>query len=198
MTLAAARCPACGAPIGVDALGGLEASCRYCGVAFLPASGVPRATAIVLERIGPAKIDTIREIRRFSGLGLAEVMRALEGLPATFSIADPKIAAAEALARLVELGCVASLAAERAVLPSDPAFAAHDGTWGFRIESDGQAKIEAIKLVREIADVGLAEAKRAVETPRTLIPIARRATHEEIRRRFAAIGYAVSFSPVGG
>lgn len=100
--------------------------------------------------------------------------------------------------KLVALGCVGRLVSESAILPSDPMFVGHAGSWGFRIESAGSAKLEAIKLVREIADLGLAEAKAALETPRALIPIATRASHDEIRRRFAAIGYRVSFSPSGG
>lgn len=152
----------------------------------------------MIDRLGPNRIEIIKQVRRFSGLGLAEVMRGLDDLPATFSVTEPKIAPADAMRELAALGCGGTFLAEQAHLPSDPVFAGHDGTWGFRIESHGDRKIEAIKLVREIADLGLAEAKAAVEHPRMLVPIATRATHEEIRRRFAAIGYTVSFSPFGG
>jgi len=92
---------------------------------------------------------------------------------------------------------------ERSELPHpqeliDPSWPAHDGAWGFRIDAAGDATIEAIKLVREVSGLGLAEAKTALEAPRALIPIETRSSHAEIRRRFAALGYVVSFAPSGG
>jgi ribosomal protein L7/L12 len=177
----------------------LESKCRFCGAAFLLATEVGSSpTSVTIEHLGANRIEVIKCIRSFSGLGLAEVHRALERLPATFSVSDSKIAPSVALQELSALGCAGYLVSEPARLPSDPVFVGHEGTWGLRIESEGNAKIEAIKLVREVCDLGLAEAKTAVETPRMLVPITSRASHEEIRRRFAALGYVVSFSPSGG
>jgi ribosomal protein L7/L12 len=99
---------------------------------------------------------------------------------------------------LAALGCVGRIVAEAARLPADPAFIAHDGAWGFRIDVAGDATIAVSKLVREVSGLGLAEAKTALETPRALIPIEARSSHEEIRRRFAALGWVVSFAPSGG
>lgn len=198
MTLREARCPSCGASIGRGAFGELASDCSYCGAAFLPAGEPTGRKSIVIARVGENRIEIIKCVRAFSGLGLAEVMRALDRLPATFSFNAPNILPAQAIRELAALGCVGSIVTEAAQLPSDPVFAGYEGTWGFRIESAGTAKIEAIKLVRELGDLGLAEAKAAVETPRAFVPIATRATHEEIRRRFAALGYTISFSPWGG
>jgi len=185
------RCPSCGAPL-VDA----ARPCRFCGAVVVSAHAGEMAVSI--EHVGEPLIEVIKCVREFSGLGLAEVRRALGRPPATFSITDRRIAPAQVAATLAALGCVGRLVTEPARLPLDPEFADHKGTWGFRIEVAGDAPLEAIKLIREIADMGLAEAKVALETPKMLIPIATGASHADIQRRFAAIGYAVSFAPSGG
>ncbi|MBX3193276.1 MAG: ribosomal protein L7/L12 [Labilithrix sp.] len=178
-------------------LDGARVACKFCGATAI-ASGVGGAMSVVIERVGPSTIAVIKCVRGFTGLGLAEANRAIGSLPATFSVSSSKVAPAAVLKELTDLGCVARIVVAPAVLPSDPASAAHQGAWGFRVEVAGHRTIDAIKLVREVADLGLAEAKQALEAPRVLIPIATRAPHEEIRRRFAALGYTIAFEPSGG
>jgi ribosomal protein L7/L12 len=154
--------------------------------------------AIQLTSIGPRRLEIIKCIRSFSDLGLAETVGLFDKLPATISITERDLVPKLVLEELQGLGCVASLSGEAARLPSDPAFAGHEGTWGFRIESGKGRTIEAIKLIRDYTDLGLADAKNAYDQ-RTLVTIAPASTsHERIRRRFEEIGYVVSFSPSGG
>lgn len=196
MTMREVRCPSCGAPMAAQAFTGAHFTCRFCGAGIVVAPAVATAAAITIDRVGQPMIEVIKQVRRFSGLGLAEVQHALTRLPATFSVREAS--PADAMTALSALGCVGRIVTEAVHLPADPAFVAHDGAWGVRIEVPGDAKIEAIKLVREVSGLGLAEAKAALETPRALIPIEARSSHEEIRRRFAALGYVVSFAPSGG
>lgn len=200
MLMQSLTCSHCGAPVRVagEVLAGAVASCRFCGVQLgVAVPSGPSSVAVVLMGIGSRRIETVKCIRSFSGLGLAEAAAMLDRLPATISITEKGIVAAEVLRELQSLGCTASLREESARLPSDPVFAGHQGRWGLRVTSGRGRVIEAVKLVREYSDLGLAEAKDALDQ-RALVPIVRHDPHEQIQRRFAEIGYAVSFSPYGG
>jgi ribosomal protein L7/L12 len=201
MVMQALTCPNCGAPVrtSAQAVVGVLTRCGFCGTELALASPAPRSfVAIELTTVGPRRLEIIKCIRSFSDLGLAETVGLLDKLPATISITERDIVPSLVLKELEGLGCVASLSRESALLPSDPAFAGHEGTWGFRIVSGQGRTIEAIKLVRDYSGMGLAEAKSAYEQ-HSLVPIARAsASHEQIRRRFAELGYVVSFSPSGG
>ena len=63
---------------------------------------------IVLKEIGPNKIGVIKAVREFTGLGLAEAKKAVEGL-GVLKEAVPKADAEAALAKLKEAGAVAEL-----------------------------------------------------------------------------------------
>jgi ribosomal protein L7/L12 len=153
--------------------------------------------AVVLVSVGPRRLEIIKCLRSFSDLGLADAVALFDKLPAMISITERDMVPAAIVRELESLGCKASLQGERARLPSDPAFAGHEGTWGFRIVSGQDSPIQAIKLIREYSDLGLAEAKDAYDS-RKLVPIVRLASHDKIQRRFAEIGYVVAFSPSGG
>ncbi len=63
---------------------------------------------IVLKEIGANKIAVIKAVREFTGLGLAEAKKAVEGL-GVLKEAVPKADAEAALAKLKEAGAVAEL-----------------------------------------------------------------------------------------
>lgn len=64
---------------------------------------------IVLKEIGANKIAVIKAVREFTGLGLAEAKKAVEGL-GVLKEAVPKADAEAAVAKLKEAGAVAELA----------------------------------------------------------------------------------------
>ena len=63
---------------------------------------------IVLKEIGANKIAVIKAVREFTGLGLAEAKKAVEGL-GVIKEAVPKADAEAALAKLKDAGAVAEL-----------------------------------------------------------------------------------------
>lgn len=63
---------------------------------------------IVLKEIGANKIAVIKAVREFTGLGLAEAKKAVEGL-GVLKEAVPKADAEAAVAKLKEAGAVAEL-----------------------------------------------------------------------------------------
>ena len=63
---------------------------------------------IVLKEIGANKIAVIKAVREFTGLGLAEAKKAVEGL-GVLKEAVPKADAEAALAKLKEAGATAEL-----------------------------------------------------------------------------------------
>ena len=83
------RCPACFAPIA--AVDGALSKCRYCGATIaihgVPAraplvpAGQPIDSAIVLEDVGPNKIEVIRVVREHLGSGLREAKELVERAP---------------------------------------------------------------------------------------------------------------------
>lgn len=77
MTLRETRCPSCGAPMAPEAFTGAHLTCRFCGAGVVVAPAVATAAAITIERVGQPMIEVIALVRRFSGLGLAEVRHGL-------------------------------------------------------------------------------------------------------------------------
>lgn len=128
MTMREVRCPSCGAPMAAQAFTGAHFTCRFCGAGIVVAPAVATAAAITIDRVGQPMIEVIKQVRRFSGLGLAEVQHALTRLPATFSVREAS--PADAMTALSALGCVGRIVTEAVHLPADPAFVAHDGAWG--------------------------------------------------------------------
>jgi len=64
---------------------------------------------VVLQEIGPKKINVIKEVRALTGLGLKEAKDVVDGAPNTVLEAVTKDAAEEAKAKLEEAGAVIEL-----------------------------------------------------------------------------------------
>lgn len=64
---------------------------------------------VVLQEIGPKKINVIKEVRALTGLGLKEAKDVVDGAPNTVMEAVSKDAAEEAKAKLEEAGAVVEL-----------------------------------------------------------------------------------------
>jgi large subunit ribosomal protein L7/L12 len=64
---------------------------------------------VVLQEIGPKKINVIKEVRALTGLGLKEAKDVVDGAPNTVMEAVSKDAAEEAKTKLEEAGAVVEL-----------------------------------------------------------------------------------------
>lgn len=87
------------APVAVAGAGAAEAA---------PAEEEKTEFNVVLKEIGANKIGVIKVVREFTGLGLAEAKKAVEGL-GVLKEAVPKADAEAALAKLKEAGATAVL-----------------------------------------------------------------------------------------
>jgi len=118
----------------------------------------------------------VEEIGKMSVLELAELVKELE---TTFGVS-----AAAAVA-----------AAPAAVAGAAPAGAAEKTEFKVVLEDGGPEKIKAIKAVRTVTTLGLAEAKAAVEgTPFTLAEAASKADADKIKKAMEEAGAKVSIS----
>ena len=64
---------------------------------------------VVLQDIGPKKINVIKEVRALTGLGLKEAKDVVDGAPSTVMEAVGKEAAEEAKSKLEEAGAVVDI-----------------------------------------------------------------------------------------
>ena len=64
---------------------------------------------VVLQEIGPKKINVIKEVRALTGLGLKEAKEVVDGAPNTVMEAVSKEAAEEAKSKLEEAGGVVEI-----------------------------------------------------------------------------------------
>ena len=93
---------------GVSAAAPVAVGGAVAGAEAAPAEEEKTEFNIVLKEIGANKIAVIKAVREFTGLGLAEAKKAVEGL-GVLKEAVPKADAEAALAKLKEAGAVAEL-----------------------------------------------------------------------------------------
>lgn len=93
---------------GVSAAAPVAAAGAAAGAAEAPKEEEKTEFNIVLKDFGANKIAVIKAVREFTGLGLAEAKKAVEGL-GVLKEAVPKADAEAALAKLKEAGATAVL-----------------------------------------------------------------------------------------
>lgn len=145
---------------------------------------------VILGGCGPNKISVIKVIREHTGLGLKECKDLAESTDVTIKRDIPEH---EAVALMREL---ASAGASVEVRGSDGAPAAVAGsievTYDVVMHDCGAGKIAVIKLIRELTDFGLKEAKDIAETPGSTIKVGVPGeAARDIERRFVAAGAKV-------
>lgn len=95
---------------------GVSAAAPVAGM--MPMAGMPGAAEeeeektefdVVLQEVGPKKINVIKEVRALTNLGLKEAKDVVDGAPSTILEAVNKEAAEEAKAKLEEVGAVAEI-----------------------------------------------------------------------------------------
>lgn len=92
---------------------GVSAAAPVAGM--MPMAGMPGAAEeeeektefdVVLQEVGPKKINVIKEVRALTNLGLKEAKDVVDGAPSTILEAVNKESADEAKAKLEEVGAV--------------------------------------------------------------------------------------------
>lgn len=95
---------------------GVSAAAPVAGM--MPMGGMPGAAEeeeektefdVILQEVGPKKINVIKEVRALTNLGLKEAKDVVDGAPSTILEAVNKESAEEAKAKLEEVGAVAEI-----------------------------------------------------------------------------------------
>jgi ribosomal protein L7/L12 len=191
MNVTELRCTSCLAPID-PSLGPVQ-RCAYCGTP-LTIGNAPTPVApgtIRLDECGPNKIQVIKVIRTYTGLGLKEAKDLTESTPCVLMESDN----AERLARfrdeLVALEARASTSGKAGVFRSAPAATPSRGGGAF-LEDIGPSKIMVIKVVYDTLHLGLKESKDLVErAPCVIGEHLDASASEELRRALRAAGARV-------
>jgi ribosomal protein L7/L12 len=160
------RCTSCLAPI--DPSAGPLVRCIYCGTT-LTIGGAPAAgmRTLRLDECGPNKIQVIKVIRTYTGLGLKEAKDLSESTPCVLMESEDAHRVERFCDELVAEKARASINGKPAAFRSAPfrsapaAAPARGG--GVFIEDAGANKISVIKVIREATGLGLKESKDIVD-----------------------------------
>jgi large subunit ribosomal protein L7/L12 len=157
------RCTNCNALM--DVAQGRVVRCRFCGASFIvqePASGEQKITYVVsLDRVGPSNRARVAEIvARHVGLAQGDAETLVARAPCEVVVWDD-YARAKALSRDIEAGGAAAAVTERVVeTPAQQMLPAATVI----LEAVGENKLVVTKLVHDHIGLGLADAKRLVES----------------------------------
>lgn len=140
-----------------------------------PAALVDTAAArqrVTLKELGPNKIEAIKVIREVTNLGLADAKKLVESVPTLVKEASPEEAAkiARAFAAIGAKAEITSLNGQVVTpAPAIPGPTSGEGAYRVTLESFGENKIMAIKVVRDATGLGLADTKKLVESAPVVI-----------------------------
>lgn len=155
------------------------------------------ACTVVVEDVGPQKIQVIKEIRTVTGLGLAEAKALVDAAPSTVLTGVDRTVATAARERLTAAGATVRVhppagfdgrpEADAATLDAATADAARG--YDLVLDDAGAKKIHVIKEIRAITNLGLTEAKRLVDhTPSTILSGVDHAAATAAHGRLANVG----------
>ncbi|HEY2367722.1 MAG TPA: ribosomal protein L7/L12 [Polyangiaceae bacterium] len=161
MNVTEVRCTHCLAPI--DPANGPVQRCVYCGTT-LTIGGAPSAAAhtLRLDDCGPNKIQVIKVIRTYTGLGLKEAKDLTESTPCVLMESADMHRLERFRDELVSEKARASLDGKSAAFRSAPARAPLRAGGAF-LEDVGPSKIMVIKVVYDTLHLGLKDSKDLVE-----------------------------------
>jgi len=149
-----------------------------------------------VQSVGPRKIETIKLVRQLLGCGLKEAKDLVESAPFILPV-EPEPAAEEVAARFRDLGIAVDVldGADHGHGPAAP-----DGSGPFQVVVDGigDRKIQVIKAIREITQLGLRDAKDLAD--RGTFHIERqldREAAEQAAAKLVAAGAAARVASVG-
>jgi len=162
MNVTELRCTSCLAPI--DPSHGPIQRCIYCGTT-LTIGGAPSAAApgtVRLDDCGPNKIQVMKVIREYTGLGLKEAKDLTESTPCVLMESDDAHRLERFRADLALARARVTTSGKSAAFRSAPASAPSRGGGAF-LEDIGPNKIMVIKVVYDTLRLGLKESKDLVE-----------------------------------
>jgi large subunit ribosomal protein L7/L12 len=221
MSVSELRCPSCSAPVGAPQE--RWTSCRYCGATLDVGAGAQGAAAgrasagarvrreehhvVVIEVVGPSNAARVEGVLRAAGgAGVREVGAGAGAAGAGVSAAGAGAIAgrrevdlgddagrARELARaLGEAGASVRLEARIVEVPLPPDVAV-------LLDDAGPRKVAVIHAVREHLGLGIAEAKRVVESaPCTLVEVVEARRGEALLRDLTAAGARARSRIAGG
>lgn len=161
MNVTELRCTSCLAPI--DPSNGPVQRCAYCGTTLTIGNPPSAATSTLrLEDCGPNKIQVIKVIRTYTGLGLKEAKDLTESTPCVLMESEDAHRVERFRDDLVEQRARASINGKSAVFRSAPAARPSRGGGAF-LEDIGPNKIMVIKVVYDTLHLGLKDSKDLVE-----------------------------------
>ncbi len=147
-----------------------------------------KRSEVYLVSTGPNKIEVIKVIRYYADLGLKEAKDLAESAPCVVWSDVPEDTAANMVRDLERAGATAEVRGDSGAgaapkpLESGP-------TYRIVFTDSGPEKIEVIKVVRHYTKLGLAEAKRLVESaPGAACPELYADTVENMTRDLARVG----------
>jgi len=160
MNVSELRCTSCLAP--VDPSRGPVQRCVYCGTTLTVGGAPAIAGTLRLDDAGPNKIQVIKVIREYTGLGLKEAKDLTESTPCVVMESDDPHRLERFRADLVAQRARATTGGKSAAFRSAPAHEPSRGGGAF-LEDAGPNKIMVIKVVYDTLRLGLKESKDLVE-----------------------------------
>jgi large subunit ribosomal protein L7/L12 len=164
-----------------------------------PAAAAPTKVRVVLKDYGTNKIMAIKVAREsIPGLGLADAKKLVESAPVTIKETDPADAE-KILKAFAAVKVVAEITTLEGQVTSQPAAPTPklQGTVRVVLKSSGTNKIMAIKIAREnIPGLGLADAKKLVESAPVTIKETDGAEAEKLQKAFTDAGATVELELV--
>ena len=164
------------------------------------ASADPAALAkgthrVILQSFGESKIMSIKIVRDATHLGLAEAKHLVESAPVT--VLDTDEVTAQSYVKQFE-----AIGAKAQVVPVTPALLAPNPaapakpTHRVILQSFGDEKIMSIKIVRDATHLGLADAKKLVESAPVTVLDTDEVTAQSLVKQFEAIGAKAVVEPL--
>lgn len=122
--------------------------------------------SVTLTAVGPNKISVIKEVRTPTGWSLKDAKEKVEGpMPLLVKTGLGKVDAERIGKALTDAGASVTVAPD----PGNPAPPAEPAHFGAKLESFGESKILCIQVVRLETGLGLADAKKLVESAPVLV-----------------------------
>ncbi len=154
---------------------------------------------VILQDVGNKKLQVIKLIRENTGLGLHEAQRMVDGTPTLLLQGVTQEEARTAVLQLQNLGAVvtvqeqSAMPASGAVADNNDGFGDNTGLCNVVLVDAGRMKINVIKELREITNLGLKETKDMVDSaPTVLFQGVNPEVAEQIRLALTKVGATVN------
>jgi large subunit ribosomal protein L7/L12 len=146
---------------------------------------------VILQNPGKNKIQVIKEVRVFTGLGLKDAKKLVDTAPNTVLSNAPKSTAEIAKKALEAAGATVTF---QKGYKAPPRSKATSFPCDVILQNPGKNKIQVIKEVGFFTGLGLKDAKNLVDTaPNTVLTNATKSAAEKAKKVLEAAGATVTF-----